>query len=558
MNIFKLKSGKVWKLLLHTIRYLRIRQLLYQVYYRVCKPRLRPLSKPIFRGALNDWHGARYFVPSTTDGKTFTFLGQVAQLEGDWNSPEFPKLWLYNLHYQDDLNANEANFHPQFGIQLIDDWILANPPMSGNGWEPYCISLRIVNWVKFLSRLDQGQVKENWLESLAKQADALEQQIEFHILANHLFANAKALVFVGSYLGGAQGNRWLKIGLELLDREIGEQFLGDGAHYERTPMYQSILLWDIADLIMLSRASKLPQLESRSEEWSRRFCLGLEWLLNMTHPDGSISFFNDATFGIAPEIESIKRYARLLRLPVMKPALPVSVCGRLMQESGYGIIEWPDEHRLLVDVAQIGPDYQPGHAHADTLSCELSLFGRRVLVNSGISEYGESSERHRQRSTSAHNTVEVDGENSSEVWSGFRVARRARPSGVSLKTASQEVILEGSHDGYCRLPGKVKHYRRWRANDSRLLVEDRLTGNFGVACAHWHFGPGITINQVGEGQFVLSLPSGQNVNISLMGGVAEIMDSTWHPRFGASIPNKKLVVFLNSSKMILQIDWSTV
>ena len=40
-----------------------------------------------------------------------------------------------------------------------------------------------------------------------------------------------------------------------------------------------------------------------------------------------------------------------------------------------------------MDVALIGPNYQPGHAHADVLSFELSLFGQRLLVNIGTSEY---------------------------------------------------------------------------------------------------------------------------------------------------------------------------
>ena len=41
----------------------------------------------------------------------------------------------------------------------------------------------------------------------------------------------------------------------------------------------------------------------------------------------------------------------------------------------------------LLDVARVGPDYLPGHAHADTLSFELSLYDRRTIVNCGISQY---------------------------------------------------------------------------------------------------------------------------------------------------------------------------
>jgi hypothetical protein len=35
---------------------------------------------------------------------------------------------------------------------------------------------------------------------------------------------------------------------------------------------------------------------------------------------------------------------------------------------------------MIADVGEIGPDHLPGHAHADTLSFELSLRGQRVQV----------------------------------------------------------------------------------------------------------------------------------------------------------------------------------
>src|SRR5690606_11840873 len=133
---------------------------------------------------------------------------------------------------------------------------------------------------------------------------------------------------------------------------------------------------------------------------------------------------------IAPTLNEVEVYARRLGVELPRIDGVAGIDGSLLQPSGFAIVGWSGGHQLLADVAPVGPDYQPGHAHADTLSCELSLYGQRVLVNSGISQYGEDAERHRQRSTAAHNTVEVDGENSSEVWAGFRVARRARPFDV--------------------------------------------------------------------------------------------------------------------------------
>jgi len=546
-----------WRLLFHTVRYLKARQLAYQVYYRVRKPRLRELPVPVSRGEVGSWPGASFLEPATQDGETFSFLGQTSRFDGNWNNPEFPKLWLYNLHYQDDLNAKGANQREELCTSLVDSWIKGNPPLQGNGWEPYCLSLRIVNWVKFFSRLPPSQVRAGWLASLAQQADVLEQRLEFHILANHLFANAKALVFVGCYLGGEQGDRWLRKGLRLLDQEIPEQFLADGAHYERSPMYQGMLLWDLADLAALGKASGLPELRQRLGDWQERFEKGLRWLKAMSHPDGKISFFNDATFGIAPAVEDLERYATALGLTVSRDDKPLAIRGTLLQPSGYGIVDWPEDHRLLVDVAPVGPDYQPGHAHADTLSCELSLFGQRVLVNSGISQYGEDAERHRQRSTAAHNTVEVDGQNSSEVWAGFRVARRAKPREVSLSDLSGEVELSASHDGYRRLPGKVIHKRVWRARAENLDVTDMLLGDFEEAVAHWHFHPDVAVESIAESRFRIVLPEGQVVVFEIDGGFARLEGGVWHPGFGVSLKNQILLVTFTGRKITTRICWST-
>jgi len=83
---------------------------------------------------------------------------------------------------------------------LIKKWVQENPPGEGNGWEPYPISLRIVNWVKW--DLAKNCLSDEALHSLAVQARYLLKRPEFHLLGNHLFANAKALIFAGLFFYG--------------------------------------------------------------------------------------------------------------------------------------------------------------------------------------------------------------------------------------------------------------------------------------------------------------------------------------------------------------------
>jgi uncharacterized heparinase superfamily protein len=278
-------------------------------------------------------------------------------------------------------------------------------------------------------------------DSIATQAAWLERRIERHLLANHLLANAKALLFAGSVLECADASRWYRIGLQIYQEQLPKQILSDGAHMERSPMYHSIILEDLLDVCNLNRA-----LDRRITEFPNYASLMLNWLSHMTHPDGEISF-NDAAFGIAPSLSALEAYGR--RLGIRPTAYPLG-------ESGYVRIE-NDSVVIIFDAAPLGPDYQPGHGHADTLSFELSSRGDRIFVNSGTSTYESNPLRNYERGTAAHNTVRIDGLDQSEIWAAFRIARPARPYDVHTDSHS---IAEAAHEGYHRLRPKVTHRRR--------------------------------------------------------------------------------------------------
>ena len=542
-------------LVFHTIKYLKFLQLFFQIYYRLTLPKLRSLPQISFREKHSKFNFPAFKELSSYDGNRFTFLGVTADLSKGWNDDALPKLWLYNLHYQDDLTSIGANDRLDLNAKLINSWFANNPPVNGNGWEPYCISLRVVNWIKYFNSVDKSNIDPKWTVSLAQQVDLLTQRLEFHILANHLFANAKALIFAGTYFGGDLGRNWLKRGLKLLDTELNIQFLDDGGHFELSPMYHSILLWDIADLISLARIYNLPDLSSRVGSWINVYQRGVSWLTDMLHPDGDISFFNDSTFGIAPTYEDIKNYSVSLGISLPVSNTP-SFEARMLAQTGYCTIDWPCNSRLIADIGKVGPDYQPGHAHADTLSCELSILGRRVFVNSGISQYGVDLERHRQRSTSAHNTISVNGENSTEVWAGFRVSRRASPLDITCSKYDDLIELEASHNGYHRLKNKVTHQRKWSASEGFLRIEDHLSGSFRAACGYWYLHPEIHVSMVTESIVGLELSCGHKFILTITGAELSIEDTTWHPGFGLSVPNKKIVFNFKGPHVTTELKWS--
>lgn len=541
----------------HTLRHLKIRQICFRLFYACHKPALpdpvaierrywpAPWQSPAWMSAGLSLHGELSFLSET---------GSVND-DGLWNNPQRSKLWLYNLHYFDSLNARDTDLLTVQLESLLTRWINENPPLTGNGWEPYPLSLRIVNWVKWFSRWPE-RVSAQWLESLALQATALVQRVEYHILGNHLFANAKALVFAGAYCAGEDADFWLVKGLRILEREIPEQFLSDGGHFERSPMYHAIMLWDMCDLYQLARCSDLPSLMACQNAWREVILKGLSWLDAMSHPDGDIAFFNDATLGIAPSYADLLDYARFLGIDKTETEKNNQCQLTQLTESGYYAVTWPEECKAILDLAPVGPDYQPGHAHADTLSFELSLFGQRLLVNSGISQYGEGAERLYERSTEAHNTVCVDGHNSSDVWAGFRVSQRACPFDIAIKESPDFMSITCSHDGYTRLEGGVVHTRQWTFYPDHMTVKDSISGQFSRAVARYYLHPDVLVNEVREQSVFLVLPNGKEVSFGIQGkGILHVQEANWHPGFGLSRPNKCLVIVLHGNELITRTGW---
>lgn len=502
------------------------------------------------------WRSPRWRGPARVDG-SITFLGQTwrGSAAAVWSDRTQGRLWRYNLHYLDDLDARDDAFTYEARCSVIEDWIANNPPAADAGWEPYPLSLRIVNLVKFASAT--ARCLDHWRDSLALQAQSLSQQIEWGIRANHLFENGKALVFAGSWFNGLSAQGWMRKGLGILDSECKEQFLPDGGHFELSPMYHGAMLWNLCDLVNLAETSGLTELLDRAPVWRNLVRRGLAWYVAMSHPDGQIAFFNDAALGIAPDLAAVTKYAASLGISAVETPLGEFPRPVMLDSSGYFRVELGARSAAIIDVAHVGPDYQPGHAHADTLSFELSLFGRRVLVNSGTSTYERGTERDRQRGTASHNTAILDNRNSSDTWAAFRVGRRAIPRILQFDSRDGQVEIQASHDGYRRLLGGARHVRQWVWTVSSVVVRDEILGHFGRATALYHLHPEIDAraDPVDTQCIHLALPEGGHALLHVRHGRASVRPATWHPEFGLSIDNLCVAVDFTGRAAEVKISW---
>ena len=554
-NIFRINViSKYW----HTLKYLRPIQFYGRLWFRLSHPKPDLSAAPQLQSVTGRWVAVAPRRPSLTGPGQFLFLNEAGILaELDWDGPQREKLWRYNQHYFDDLNALNAEARNDWHLALLDDWVERNPPAAGTGWEPYPTSLRIVNWLKW--RLAGNPLPQSCIESLAVQARWLTRRLEWHLLGNHLFANAKALLFAGMAFQGGEAKRWRATGLRIIQQELPEQVLPDGGNFERSTMYHAIFLEDVLDLLNLARAFPDHIDGVILDRWRAVAEQMLAWLDGMSHPDGEIALFNDAAFGIAPTPRALREYARRLDIAMEKP--PESSAEPkldLQHWSDSGYVRITGSHAVaLLDVAPVGPDYLPGHAHADTLSFELSLFGQRVIVNGGTSCYGSGPVRLRERRTVSHSTVEVDGESSSEVWGGFRVARRAYPFDLELSQANPEMVsVACSHNGYRRLPGKPVHRRTWRMQLGELTVSDSVTGRYESAVARYILHPGLAIKQLAHDVWQLTLPGGEQVTVETFCGRLRLEHAGYAPEFCKVYSTQCMAVKLENGDAELRIHWS--
>ncbi len=437
--------------LLNTLKYLKFRQFCFFILRRkfpstvIRVPTLLPDANQL---SLVDPIATHYRVESKN---AIQFLNHSRAFELsaiDWCPVDTQRLWRYNLHYFDYLRDPAWSIEEKFS--MINSWIANNKQSTQPGWEPFTCSLRLVNWLFFLNRNKQCMTSEVQ-HSVYEQALWLERNDEQHILANHYFENIKALLFAGCFFFNSDNkdtnvSRWLKRSKQAIIQQLKEQTLADGGHYERSPQYHALMLENYLDIYNLAVSNKSFFDDDFIPELKKYSVLGLNWLNDIVFPDNNIPLFNDSALGVSPSLENLNQYAyQLLSYEYQEQAKHLATIEK--HDSGlYGLRSSDD--MLLMDCGDIGPSYQPGHTHCDFLSYELMLGGKRLVVDTGVFEYEPGPLRHYVRSTQAHNTVSIDGDEQSEIWGEFRVARRAKKLDAQVCAVDDRVSITGAYSGF--------------------------------------------------------------------------------------------------------------
>ncbi|MBT1699568.1 heparinase II/III family protein [Fulvivirgaceae bacterium PWU4] len=464
----------------HTLRYLKPVQLYYRVYFVLARKRVVSFFKKKLDDAVPLSVAKLTLHPfsihhAVPEGNRFVFLNLEKDFGArvDWNYAANGKLWNYKLNYFEFVNDEKID--KAYALALITDYCKAMKNIDW-GLEPYPISLRGMNWIRFFvtHKISDPQLNR----ALYWQFKMLYYTVEYHLLGNHLMENGFALLFGAYYF---RDEKFYKKATRILKTELAEQTLADGAHFERSPMYHCILLHRVLDAYNLVASNPWKQDELQTI-LKQKAAVMAGWLKQMQFSNGDLPQVND-TVEHECEPSVLFQYAQALGIQPQTTALG---------ESGYRMIRTP-RFELLIDVGNIGPDYIPGHAHSDTFSFILYVDGAPQLVETGTSTYLPGERRHLERTTASHNTVAVAKCEQSDVWSTFRVGRRAKV--ISLKEEANAVTA--THDGYRSIG--VLHERSWTWTNDSITITDKVTGNKSAE-AYIHFPPGVQPRMLDAGK----------------------------------------------------------
>ncbi|MDR9367039.1 MAG: alginate lyase family protein [Balneolaceae bacterium] len=424
---------------------------------------------------------SKKIIEKTGAGYHVTLLNLSTKYENQiqWADNSYGQLWNYHLQYADFLKQDDLSVTEKEDL-LIDlyEWLKSGKLKP----EPYPSSLRIMNLIRFLSENQEDLNKKNELiDHLYSELLFLENQLEYHLLGNHLMENAFALLMGGTYF---QNDRWKNVANAIFLEQVAEQILKDGGHFERSPMYHLILLFRFLEaLYYLPSDSELYSLFLKTSKQM------LVWIDQMSFRNGDLAHFNDSTDHQAYSKKQILRMAQKCGI--------TEYSAIILNDSGYRRFE-NENASLLVDACGIKPDYQPGHAHADSLSFILYSHGKPIVIDPGVSTYEDGKRRNWERSTKAHNTVTFRQQNTADVWGKFRVGKRP----------NVKIVEESDAECKLRLRHKLKsgdlfeHHRKFHFSHEFVEIFDSVTLNK-IVEGRLHLHPSIKIKELTKNRVIL-------------------------------------------------------
>ena len=463
----------------------------------------------------------------------------IADIKVPWELSRFQHLTTLGQAYW---LTKEERYAKEF-VDEIDDWINQNPPKFGVNWAcAMDVAIRVCNWIWGYYFFKDSPVLTDefmimFIKSLLIHGRHIMANLENRGFANnHYLADLAGLIYLGvCFPEFKEAKIWRDYGIKELIKEMGRQVYDDGMDFEASTCYHRLALelffypalllnlngvqlpntfiekmkkmFDFV-LYVLKPNGRMPQIGDNDN--GRLHILKKREILDMTYLLGYASiYYNDfaykvAEFGFAPECLWLFGRESYLRYEAMRGRSLHEIGSNAFRDSGIYVMRNNKDYMII----SCGPNGQGGlggHCHNDKLSFELCADGTDIIVDSGTYTYtADPDERNRYRSTIAHNTIMINGEeqNKSSMKELFRMQDDAKARSIYWKNKGEFDIFIGEHSGYMRISPAMIHRRviqfhkpivQWIIEDKLLIMGKHKNG---IAChieMLMNFAPNLTI-----------------------------------------------------------------
>ncbi len=442
--------------------------------------------------------------------------GQGADVKVPWELSRFQHLPVLGQAFW---ITGDRRCYEEFRAQ-VTDWIGANRPGFGINW--VCtmdVAIRAVNWTWGWAFFRPEVLADRPFASLLLRAlfahgrfIAANLERAGDANSNHYFADLLGLLFLGVLFRGApEADAWKGTAIAEIVRENAAQTHADGADYEASTSYHRLMTeMALTALLLIERSGyRLPELRARVRGM-------IDYVAHYTKPDGlapQIGDNDDGRLQILGDYDADRRDHRHLlavagcafddpalfrlagprweeawwffgpklaeRLRAEGTPRRIVVTGRLFPEAGVAVLRHDDLYAIL-DAGTTGLRGQGAHGHNDTLGLEIQAEGQDLVVDPGTGIYTRDlALRQRFRSTAAHSTARVDGQEINPLpdWP-FALPGTEAPVVRRFVSRAGFDLVEAEHHGYRRLADPVTHRRILLLNKRtrRFVIEDLFDG----------------------------------------------------------------------------------
>lgn len=465
-------------------------------------------------------------------------------------------------------------------------WLASNPIGYGVNWACTMeVAIRAVNWVWCLSVVApvlDSDLLESVTVSLFHHGAFIAANVEeSEVNGNHYVSDAVGLVALGSlFRSSALGRRWLRDGRRILVEESVAQVYPDGVDHEMSLAYHRLVAELFLTAFLLLDRANVPVPDS---------CWGVVermggFSVAATRPDGTVPMWGDNDDGRLQRfgLEAANVHASLLSslAIVLRRAdfadtsggihedslwlLGADAAGRFdsilpppaeraaqgdvsticFRDAGVAVLSAPEAH-VFFDSGPVGLRGHGGHGHNDALAFELWLGGAALFVDPGSFVYtADGAARNRYRSTAAHNTPCLGGQEIAELGDEqhlWTIADDAQAVLEDCGVGEGIAWAVGSHTGYARLVPGLLVRRHVEVGPGFARVWDELPSRPEGWAVRLTLHPSVEPLSVEPGAAVLGCSDG-TVRVSCDGGKIELVAATYSPAYGVERPTHALAV----------------